>query len=166
MGGLGSGRHSNQAPGSLEHLPKLPISLLRSQGLLSDSAMGFAKTKNRVLQVSVAKSSDVLLIRYPNAQSVPYFEVRLEHVECHYGGFRWYFRCSGKQQKCVGRCGVLYLTASGPACRGCVNLLYATQQNSKRLSELGRLMKLRGKLGTRYGVFLFDDCGLVIPGLF
>lgn len=53
--------------------------------------------------------------------------VGLEGVDCHLGGFRWYFRCSSCNQRVV----VLYSSDDGFFCRKCNNLAYDGQNDAK-----------------------------------
>jgi hypothetical protein len=62
--------------------------------------------------------------------------VELEGVDCHLGGFRWYFKCSA----CSRRVAVLYSGTQGFFCRKCNNLAYDGQNDAK--SSRGGLFSL------------------------
>jgi hypothetical protein len=54
-----------------------------------------------------------------------YYTLPLQTTSCHYGGERWWIRCS----RCYSRRRTLYLASGHPrfACRGCLRLGYRTQ---------------------------------------
>ncbi len=54
-------------------------------------------------------------------------EVLLTGIDCHFGGFRWYFKCPG----CNARVAVLYSGQNGFYCRKCNHLAYEGQNDSK-----------------------------------
>ena len=53
--------------------------------------------------------------------------VGLTGVDCHLGGFRWYFRCPS----CSRRSAILYSSYSGFFCRVCSGLAYPSQNEPK-----------------------------------
>ena len=154
MGGFGSGRISHRPYGTLDDLPKLSMRTLKAQGFLAEGTKGYVQSENSVrLQVWVERSSHGISLEYLCEVGLPKFEVRLEHVPCHFGGHRTYFVCSGGHPKCVKRCATLYLTGAGPACRTCTDLLYETQRHPDltHLVALKKVQRLRAQLGG-YGI--------------
>jgi len=57
------------------------------------------------------------------------YPVALEAVQCHFGGFRWYFGCPS----CCKRVAVLYTEGHYFVCRVCAGLTYESCQESKRM---------------------------------
>ena len=62
------------------------------------------------------------------------YKIPLERVPCHFGGFRWYFRCplSSNGQYCGRRVAILYKVSDYFGCRHCANLTYDSCNESKR----------------------------------
>jgi len=56
----------------------------------------------------------------------------LTRTECNFGGYRWWFRCGGKDgTHCQNRVGKLYLVGRKFVCRDCANLTYESCNESK-----------------------------------
>jgi hypothetical protein len=149
MGGLGSGRISRRPYGTLEDLPKLPMSALKARGFLAEGAKGYVQSENSSrLQVRVERSPQGISLEYLGGVDLLNFEIRLEHVPCHFGGHRTYFVCSGGHPKCLNRCATLYLTGVGPTCRTCTGLLYETQRHPDpaHLVALKKVQRMRAQL--------------------
>ena len=69
------------------------------------------------------------------------YPVDLVSTACHYGGRRWWFRCTASRNGlyCGRRVGRLYLAPGGKyfACRHCYNLTYQScKEHDKRLDGL------------------------------
>jgi hypothetical protein len=61
-------------------------------------------------------------------------KIRLETVQCYFGGKRWYFRCglTKNLEYCGRRVAVLYEAGDYFGCRHCADLTYDSCQESKR----------------------------------
>lgn len=64
-------------------------------------------------------------------------KIRLERVLCHFGGNRWYFRCSLSKNGvyCGRRVAVLYSAGDYFGCRHCADLSYDSCNQSKRMRK-------------------------------
>lgn len=67
---------------------------------------------------------------------------------CRFGGKRWWFVCP--QVSCQRRVGVLYVKRGVLACRRCLYLCYASQNENKRMAILFRDMKNQNKIDELY----------------
>lgn len=70
--------------------------------------------------------------------------VVLSETPCHFGGSRKWFDCP----ECGRRCGVLYVTRKGIACRTCSDLAYESQYEAPRDRMRRQLRKIRKVIGT------------------
>lgn len=85
------------------------------------------------------------LFERADARRPPASRFKIEHVACHFGGSRPYFRCA----RCGRRCLYLYKLRSEwhYACRRCLDLAYPCE-NYTRIDALRlRQRKLMAKLG-------------------
>ena len=69
--------------------------------------------------------------------------ISLDKTRCHYGGFRYWFKCP----QCHTRSGVLYYLDSEFLCRQCHRLPYATQREEKIDRLIRKLRKMRRRVG-------------------
>lgn len=62
-------------------------------------------------------------------------KIKLESVACHYGGFRWYFRCNLFKNgvHCGRRVAILYSAGDYFGCRHCADLSYDSCNQSKKM---------------------------------
>lgn len=62
------------------------------------------------------------------------YKIPLESVNCHFGGIRWFFRCSLHRdgQYCGRRVAILYQAGDYFGCRYCADLTYESCNESKR----------------------------------
>src|SRR5262249_48030385 len=68
---------------------------------------------------------------------------------CHLGGCRPWFRCTGYTagRSCGRRVALLYLAGELCGCRRCYALAYASQQEAVHYRWLGKVQKIRMRLG-------------------
>ena len=116
--------------------------LLRA-GVTTAWAWTDSETGERLASIGFSVTDDAVLLFYnlndkPTRQTVP-----LERTPCHYGGSRPWFNCP----RCRRRVAVLYLRASGFACRHCQRVTYASQSDD----ALGRTWRRQAKLEARLG---------------
>src|SRR3989344_1762806 len=62
-------------------------------------------------------------------------KIRLENIPCHFGGKRWYFRCSLSKDGvyCGRRVAILYSAGDYFGCRHCADLSYDSCNQSRKM---------------------------------
>jgi hypothetical protein len=62
-------------------------------------------------------------------------KIGLERIPCHFGGYRWYFRCGLVKDGnyCGGRVAILYSVGDYFGCRHCADLSYDSCNQSKKM---------------------------------
>lgn len=131
-----------------EHCRQLDVRRWHRDGLLKPGTVsGWAwnnrETGKRLASIGFAAAEDHVSLSFaidgaPMRQHVP-----LERTRCHYGGTRPWFQCP----RCAGRVAVLFLRASGFACRHCQRVAYGSQSDD----ECGRAWRRQSKLEARLG---------------
>jgi len=141
-----------------EHFLELDIRDLHREGALRSNSTKMLRVMSRERGLSAVVRADAgkNCIRLSHAWTAPggvprsmnYFIV-MERETCRFGGYRAWFRCP----RCNARRAILYgLSDDGRfGCRGCMQLIYAGQDES-RLSRLWRKQrKLERKLASDRG---------------
>ena len=131
-----------------EHCRSIDVRWLQREGLLRPGlattlAWTDRDTGERLAAIGLHAAGDTLTLAFslnekPMSQQVP-----LERTPCHYGGSRPWFNCP----RCQRRMAVLYLRASGFACRNCQRVAYASQSDDAIGRTWRRQAKLEAKLG-------------------
>jgi len=135
-----------------EHCRHIDVRRLHRENLLrSGVATGWVwtdgETGERLASISVRVTDDDLTLNYsindrPMQQRVP-----IERTSCTYGGTRPWFKCP----TCWRRVAVLYVRASGFACRNCHRIVYASQSEDLCGRTWRRQAKLEARLGAHWG---------------
>ena len=101
---------------------------------------------------AVSTERDAVVLTYQTSPSwtnewktIPQ-RVPITWTECHFGGRRPWFVCSGDGQYCGRRVAVLYGAGNYFACRHCYGLSYETQQQSARWRGFAKAQKIRMRL--------------------
>jgi len=79
--------------------------------------------------------------------------VLIIYADCHYGGARPYFQCSGvvNGRHCARRVGTLFAAGKYFLCRHCYRIAYGSQSEPRYDRMLWRANKLRLELGGEAG---------------
>ena len=82
------------------------------------------------------------------------YKVQLEKTSCHFGGFRYWFKCSlyKSGQYCGRRVGVLYKDGDWFGCRHCYELTYSSRKTNKkyRYYPMFRVIELDAEIEKAY----------------
>jgi hypothetical protein len=151
MGGPGSGRWGQRGRGTVQDCLKFPISCLMPQFHAEQPVTpilsihyGWLDEPIAVMVAAVFNLDDrdpFVYLAYPASLNNPMlpdderiqYAVRLQGIQPHFGGRRWSFICPATDRGvCQRRVFNLYLPRGGRlfACRHCLNLAYASSQNS------------------------------------
>lgn len=148
--GRGGSRVGAGRPGWLvkaEHCRSIDVRRFAALGVLKPGSWGWEwrdpETKAQRASIGVLTASTGLRLQYalngePMSQHVP-----LARTACGFGGDRPWFLCP----RCGRRVAVLYLRASGFACRHCQRVTYA----SRCVDAIGRTWIKQQKLERRLG---------------
>ena len=131
-----------------EHCRSIDVRRLHREGLLrSGVATTWAwtdkATGERLAAIGLRFADGTLTLAYSLNDKPTHQWVPLERTPCHYGGSRPWFNCP----RCQRRVAVLYLRASGFACRHCQRVAYASQSDEVIGRSWRRQAKLEAKLG-------------------
>jgi hypothetical protein len=142
---------------------QLEVRVLHRDGLLKSGAAGILCWRVRgevVASISVATSpaGDLVTLRYrttpaggPGRDVVD--QIQIERTACNFGGDRPWFRCPD----CGRRAAILY-GGTVFRCRGCCELVYASQREDELLRALSRAQDIRIRLGGTGDMFsLFPE---------
>lgn len=91
----------------------------------------------------VSASRQDVIVRMLGVRTCPASLARVVTTPCHFGGARHWFECPA----CARRVAILYQATDGLLCRGCANLVYASQRaraGSRAFGSADRLRKLLG----------------------
>lgn len=104
---------------------------------------GGEKTGSIAFQISTFPEDPYLQLTYrvrePSASDAEWrrmdYKFPLERIQCHYGGYKWFIRCSfNKNGVCCGRrVRVLYSIGDWFGCRRCADLTYQSCNEGKHL---------------------------------
>lgn len=151
----------------VERLPQVSIFKLKKSGVLSDC--GFQNFEGimvtPLLEPVFDENNYRLLPTYKftfrywisDGDSEKEVEMQIDGVSttCRYGGKRWWFVCP--QASCQRRVGTLYVKNGVLACRECLRLCYASQNENRRMAILfpsvanqAKIEKLDAKIKRRY----------------
>ena len=149
---LGAGRRGYRA--KAEHLPRVDIRVWRRLGYLRAGGR-FTWDWNRGGKPS---GSVGVLVHDPDSLALQYVvntdgqqcdasqTIRLEHVQCPYGGTRPWFRCP----RCYRRAGLLYLRWTRFACRTCQRVAHASQSCDLLDRSWRKQVKIEARLGAHW----------------
>lgn len=100
------------------------------------------------LNVHAFRPNGYLNLAFPKETGHSDEAIRLETSHCYFGGYRYWFVCSGKgDNQCNNRVGVLYRAGLDFACRRCHNLTYESNATGKsKLYIITRWDRLRSKI--------------------
>jgi hypothetical protein len=147
MGGAGSGRWLRTGTkDTTSSRLRLDVQQLKDHTRFDVGTTGQISWGNRLLSFEL-KADSLLLGTFPLLDNVtvaakPY-EIMFERTACHFGGTRNWFRCP----YCEGRFGTLYLEDRNFVCRGCCNLAYPSQLQSRASRLITKAHKIRHSLG-------------------
>lgn len=139
-----------------EHLPQLDVRELSRLGFLDTRMRGAIRLQSREghehsVVVNIESTSIYLRVvvrsdeEYSAAPTIQCVE--LERTQCRYGGSRPWLRCP----RCGVRRAVLYLAEDTHfGCRGCMRLVYASQDERKLRRLWRKQSKLESRLVDRY----------------
>jgi hypothetical protein len=176
VGGLGSGRRSTgSAKRTTDGLFKIDIRRWQQKGLLVPGTyFGWgwqAQDEKFIVHVQVglkrivaekdaAPRLDGLRLQYSltergaEPQSIDQV-VQIISTPCHFGGARRWFECPGPS--CDGRrVATLFLGGTYFLCRNCCGLAYSSERADAAGRALGRLRKIRRRLGASEDELLFS----------
>ena len=134
-----------------EHCRSIDVRRLHREGLLrSGVATTWAwtdkATGERLAAIGLRAADGTLTLAYSLNDKPTHQWVPLERTPCHYGGSRPWFNCP----RCRRRVAVLYLRASGFACRRCQRLTYASRSDDAIDRTWRRQAKLEARLGPHW----------------
>jgi hypothetical protein len=176
LGGLGSGRRSaGSAKRTTDGLPEIDIRRWLKQGRLIpgayfDLSWQSQEGEKLVVRVQVGLRKivcgepppilDGVRLQYsltaPGADSQTIDEaVKIISTPCHFGGARRWFECPGPS--CDSRrVATLFLADRFFHCRKCCGLAYSSERAGTAGRALGRLRKIRRRLGASENAALFS----------
>jgi hypothetical protein len=120
---------------TIEQVKKLRVKRLLEQGVIRSGAElsgkyiwpdGFGFTYKSVMLDDVGTLR--LLTGSENTNGTNYICIQMTAKRCHFGGFRWYFKCN----ECSRLCCVLYKWGRKFVCRKCTPLVYYSQLTSSK----------------------------------
>lgn len=149
MGGIGSGNHWQHSKTTTDSTKAIDIRYMRKHGLLKPINKGSLSWKcngEAMGYIDYQCFEDHLELNYryringgdwqPMKQ-----KIQLDETHCHYGGKRYWFRCS----HCNRRVALLYCDGALFLCRHCYDLTYFSRQQS----PMSRAIEQKHKLGQR-----------------
>ena len=150
MGGIGSGRHSEQS--MLRHKdlrPEVTITELREHNVFTSgqpAQWSVTARDGRLTEIAVFVLHDkaVIMAAYPRQDGSAHLveeTVTLSWSACHYGGRRPWFVCPGRfDQPCGRRVAQLYIAGSLLLCRPCCGLELGLTQLTWAVSRVHTLL--------------------------
>ncbi len=164
MGGYGSGRPATKQ--KVEDCRSLDVNRFHKDGCLRNGWQGnwtWSRDGQQIASIGCRTGQDRITLDYkvrqyggdwePITQTVP-----ITHTDCHYGGQRPYFLCSGLVNgiHCGRRVAKLYAGGKHFLCRHCYRLTHASQSEASYDRMLRRANKTRvalgGEAGTAYWI--------------
>ena len=144
MGGSGSGTKYGRKKLTLNDLPAIDAAVIKVR--LREGHF-FTMTWNNDLRLSFRADGSTL-----HALDIGQ-RIEVERTACHFGGERFWFRCP----YCESRRRVLYIYRHGIECRGCLDLPYQVENETRD----DRAFRRYRKFSLRY----FDDDYILEPYL-
>jgi hypothetical protein len=142
MGGYGSGQKYGCKKLTLNDLPAIDAAVIKER---LREGHTFPMTWSNGLHLSFRADGSML-----HALDIGQ-RIQIERMSCHFGGERFWFRCP----YCESRRRVLYLSRYGLECRGCLDLPYQVENETRD----HRAMRRYRKFTQRY----FDDDYILEP---
>jgi hypothetical protein len=156
MGGLGSGRRSQEGKHTTTDLQALDIRRLSRNGLLAPGqsfVWTWTVNDKRVASIRVRVGIDHLFLSYRARSRDGWqqmeFPVFLQWTRCHFGGQRVWFICP--IQQCGRRVAILY-GGNVFACRHCQQLAYESQRETVDDRAARRAETIRRRLNWEPGI--------------
>lgn len=150
MGGWGSGRPNGYGKRKAENALPVDIRKWNRQGLIypgsritSSWSVG-GRVHSSIGAVALA---DRLTLQYKHRGEPVEQDIMFTWTRCNFGGQRIWLVCPF----CSRRCAVVYSCGKYFACRICENIVYTTQNESRRDRLFSKANKLRKKIGAHPG---------------
>ncbi|MDD2744313.1 MAG: hypothetical protein PHV02_18800 [Rhodocyclaceae bacterium] len=158
---MGSGRHRQGAKGTTKDYRTLDVRLLQRKGALAPgttSTLRWSINGNTLEFIQIRAEDDRVILSQDRRREIGEgpgveYSVFLDWSVCHLGGQRAWFRCPAKG--CGRRVALLY-SGTIYACRHCYKLAYASQREKGYVRALGKVERLRDKLGWGPGIVNID----------
>jgi hypothetical protein len=159
MGGYGSGRPRTKQ--KAEDCRSLDVNRFNKGGCLRNGWRGnwtWSRDGQQIASIACHTDKDRINLDYkvrhyggdwePIIQTIP-----ITHIDCHYGGQRPYFLCSGvvNGRHCGRRVGKLYAGGKYFLCRHCYRISHSSQSEARYDRMLRRANKTRVALGGEAG---------------
>jgi len=144
------GRHYGLGRDTIEDATRLNIDDLRTWGCLHEGfcrkyiklMRGEEETGSLNFEVHIKDPRSYIKFDYKLDGKPVAYEHEIELFPCHFGGYRFYFRC----RHCSRRVTALYLSGGYYACRHCQRLAYEVSQRHRSPFERGyRAMTLKDR---------------------
>lgn len=159
MGGYGSGRPASKQ--KAEDCRSLDVNRFHKGGCLRNGWQGnwtWSRDGQQVASIGCRTDQDRITLDYKVRHYGGDWEpitqtVHITHIDCHFGGQRPYFHCSGivNGRHCGRRVGKLYAGGKYFLCRHCYRINHSSQCESRYDRMLRRANKTRVALGGKAG---------------
>ena len=143
------GRYYFDRKATVEECKSMSISFLKKHGYLKNSwkngSLHWSINGESTGSISLSVDNDNHFVRVcysftnetDEAKKHRDYKIQITKTACHFGGFRYWFFCPF----CYKRVGVLYLLGKNDfACRHCLNLSYASNNDSSQFRPYKRYL--------------------------